>query len=149
MTSLAYKLIPKKETAEFFVLDFLPELKAATSSIVLSFSAKKDIASKFTGMLMKIMYAFVWQEHMIPLPNLYKHSLSLKLGAWFLPHWNSLSSKLSGFPQTDPAVNAAKAVYPGDGYCQGYSPHAIWHEESASGLLEIVFLADAVNEILG
>ena len=60
MTGLAFKLIPKKETAEFFVFDFLPELKTATSSVALSFAAKKDIAFKFTGMLMKIMYAFVW-----------------------------------------------------------------------------------------
>jgi len=86
---------------------------------------------------------------MIPLPKLYSHQLAIKLGGWFLPHWNNLSSKISGFPQTDPAVNEAKNVYPGDSYCQGYSPHAIWHEESANGLLEIVFLADAVNEILG
>jgi len=60
MAALAFKLIPKKETAEFFVFDFLPDLHEATKDVSLDLSAKKDIAAKFTGMLMKIMYAFVW-----------------------------------------------------------------------------------------
>lgn len=85
---------------------------------------------------------------MIPIPKIYAMPFAVKLGAWLLPHWNHVSSALSGFPQTDADVNAAKNVYPGDSYCQGYSPHAIWHEESASGLLELVFLGDAVNSIL-
>ena len=27
------------------------------------------------------------------------------------------------------------------------SPHAIWHEQSANGLLDVVFAVDKVNEI--
>jgi hypothetical protein len=42
----------------------------------------------------------------------------------------------------------SKNVYPGDDQCRGYSPHSLWHEESANGLLEIVFLADFMNKIL-
>jgi hypothetical protein len=38
-------------------------------------------------------------------------------------------------------------VYPGDAQCRLSSPHAIWHEESAIGLLEIMFFADKLNEI--
>lgn len=60
ITFLAYKIIPDKETADFLVLDFLPDLKEATADIDLELKVKEDIALKFTGMLMKIMYAFVW-----------------------------------------------------------------------------------------
>jgi len=42
----------------------------------------------------------------------------------------------------------SKNVYPGDDKCRGTSPHALWHEESANGLLEIVFLADTVAGLL-
>jgi len=39
-------------------------------------------------------------------------------------------------------------VYPGDDKCRGYSPHALWHEESANGLLEIALLADYFNGVV-
>ncbi len=42
-------------------------------------------------------------------------------------------------------VNKSFNVYPGDNYCKTYSPHAIWHEESANGLLEILFLSDYMH----
>lgn len=65
-----------------------------------------------------------------------------------MPYWNEVSTKISGFAQTDEAVVNAKNVYPGDSQCRGSSPHALWHEESANGLLEIVFLADYMNLLL-
>ena len=39
-------------------------------------------------------------------------------------------------------------MYPGDADCRMQSPHSIWHEESANGLLECVFWVDKMNEIL-
>ena len=65
-----------------------------------------------------------------------------------MPYWNSASTKLSGFAQTDEDVVKAGNVYPGASLCRGTSPHALWHEESANGLLEIVFLADYINHLL-
>jgi len=38
-------------------------------------------------------------------------------------------------------------VYPGDMKCRLQSPHALWHEESANGLLEVIFLGDKMNQI--
>jgi hypothetical protein len=65
-------------------------------------------------MLMKIGYAFLWQEFFIPLPEIYG-PIPNQLGASFMPYWNGASAKISGFPQTDDAVNKAKkGVYPGD-----------------------------------
>lgn len=65
-----------------------------------------------------------------------------------MPHWNALSTRLSGFAQSDDDVVNARNVYPGAAHCRTHSPHALWHEESANGLLEIVFLADYVHGLL-
>jgi phosphoribosyl 1,2-cyclic phosphodiesterase len=63
--------------------------------------------------------------------------------------WNRWSSDLSGIPQTDEAVITSIDLYPGVQFCRNYSPHSLWHEESANGLLELVLMADSVNNILG
>jgi len=59
-----------------------------------------------------------------------------------------MASRVSGFPQTDWYVNNSLDLYPGEAQCKGYSPHALWHEESASGLLEIIYTADYAHRIL-
>jgi hypothetical protein len=51
----------------------------------------------FTGMIMKIIYSFLWQEGLVPLPFLY-HPLGNKLGAWMLPAFNWSSSFISQIP---------------------------------------------------
>lgn len=70
------------------------------------------------------------------------------LGAKLLPDLNELSKRISGVPQTDDNVEYSHNVYPGDSQCRGYSPHALWHEASANGLLEIVFIGDFMNKML-
>lgn len=98
-------------------------------------------------MIMKILYAFTWQEFFIPLPFLY-HDLPTHFGAKLMPTFNRISTKISDFSQTDESVVKAKNLYPGDDYCRNHSPHALWHEESANGLLEIVYLADFINLVI-
>ena len=78
----------------------------------------------------------------------YKHDLLISIGGALLPDVNAFANSFSKFPQTDSNVENSFEVYPGDVHCRHYSPHAIWHEESANGLLEIVFLTDAINGIL-
>lgn len=90
----------------------------------------------------------MWQEHFVPLTMVYKHDLLIAIGGGLLPDVNAFANKFSGFAQTDANVEESFEVYPGDDQCRNYSPHAIWHEESANGLLEIVFLADGINHIL-
>ena len=144
---LAYLLIPA-EDADFVVHQYLPELKDAVKDVTVSSEDRETLIYMFVGMLMKIGYAFLWQEFFIPLPELY-HAIPNRVGAAFMPYWNDMSAKISGIPQTDEAVNQAKrGVYPGDTQCRGTSPHALWHEESANGLLEIAFTADFAYQIL-
>jgi len=102
------------------------------------------LTMKFFGMIIKILYAFLWQEFFIPLTFLYNPTFNY-LGAVAMPYVNKYSTSLSHFSETDDNVVEAKKVYPGDNQCRGSSPHSLWHEESANGLLEIVFLADYVH----
>ena len=143
---LAGVLIPKEDAA--FVVDhYLPELHDAVKNITVSHANQKSLVFRFIGMLIKIGYAFMWQEFFIPLKFLY-NPIFLPIGAKLLPDLNELSSRISGVPQTDDNVQFSHDVYPGDSQCRGYSPHALWHEASANGLLEIVFIGDFMNKIL-
>ena len=63
-------------------------------------------------MIMKIAYAFLWQENFIKLTPLY-NPIANGFGAMLMPYLNELSAKISGVPQTDEAVNKAVNVYPG------------------------------------
>jgi hypothetical protein len=146
ITQLANLLIPKDDAA-FIINQYLPELKNAVKNVKVSTEDQTALVYMFGGMLMKIGYAFLWQEFFIPLPSLYG-PLPNQLGAWAMPYWNGASAKISGIPQTDAAVNNAVKVYPGDQKCRGTSPHALWHEESANGLLEIAFVSDFAHRIL-
>ena len=72
------------------------------------------------------------------------------MGALLLPAWNKLANHIAGptLPELDEYVNQSMQVYPGDSKCRGYSPHALWHEESASGLWEITMLCDYANGLI-
>lgn len=59
INELAYAIIPK-ENADFIVNDYLPELKKSVGHVSLSMDEKKSLFSKFFGMIMKILYAFLW-----------------------------------------------------------------------------------------
>jgi len=98
-------------------------------------------------MIMKIAYAFAFQEEMPPIPFLWK-PVPNEMGALLLPSWNKLADHISGVPQLDEHMKQSMDVYPGDFKCRGYSPHALWHEESANGLLEITLLADYINGLV-
>lgn len=90
ITKLAYLIIPK-EDADFIVKQYLPELKVAVKDIELTRAEKDDVTEKFFGMIMKILYAFLWQEFFIPIPELY-HLIPNEIGAAILPHWNAYST---------------------------------------------------------
>jgi len=84
---------------------------------------------------------------MPPIPFLWKR-VPNEIAALLLPSWNKLATEISGRPVLDDYVNQGMDVYPGDDKCRGYSPHALWHEESANGLLEVVLLADYFNGVV-
>jgi hypothetical protein len=59
ITKLAYLIIPT-EDADFIVKQYLPELKVAVKDIKLTRAEADTVVEKFVGMIMKIIYAFLW-----------------------------------------------------------------------------------------
>ena len=64
-------------------------------------------------MIMKIGYAFLWQEYEVQFPKLYDEA-SLAMGAQFMPYFNMVSNMFGSFAQTDEYINKGEDVYPGD-----------------------------------
>ena len=128
---------------------YLPELKDQVSDIHVPAHEGASILRKFVAMLMKLGWAFIWQEKFITIFTPLYSQTPLRIGAILTPFWNHLSDTLSGFIQTDDQIKNGIGLYPGDNHCRHSSPHALWHEESAYGLLDMMFLADYIHGILG
>jgi hypothetical protein len=143
ITALATALVP--EQAPWVINKYLPVIKEATRQIKITSEETKTILMQFFGMILKIVLAFVYQELLLPYFDVLYGPIPMQIAALGLPYYNEMASRISQFPQTDENVNNAKNVYPGDDQCRNFSPHALWHEESAAGFLEIIFLADTVN----
>lgn len=119
-------LIPEADH-NFITYKYLPRLGLAVKDINLDAAAKADIVHKGLGMLIKILYAFLWQEFFVPLPFLYT-SVPLHIGAWATVSINAFASNLSGFAQTDDDVVNGVNLYPGQAKCRVTSSHSLWHE---------------------
>ena len=111
ISALVKVLIPKAD-ANFIIFKYLPRLGLAVKNIELTTDEKTDLAKKFGGFLIKIAYAFVWQEYFIPLKFLY-HPIPLKIGAFLTPFINEAANALSGFVQTDQSADNGENLYPG------------------------------------
>jgi hypothetical protein len=132
--------------ADFILKDYLPELRNATSAIKLSSLEKMSLGLKGTGTVMKLVYAFCWQENTFTAPILKKPGVGV-LGAELMPSINTAANMLTGFLHTDKNAQSCTNVYPGDAECRVGTPHAKWHEMSANGLTDLAFLADAIHQI--
>ena len=69
----------------------------------------------------------------------------MMIGSEILPYYNMFADLIAGQSQTDNAIWTGQGVYPGENHCRLYSPHALWHEESANLTMEFAFLADDIN----
>ena len=145
MTELATHLV-KKEEADFLINHYLPELHDGIKDLQVPLAHRLTILRQTIGTLAKVFYAFLYQEHYLSI-SIMQTSLAIEIGGKLMPWANGLSAKISGFPQTDESVNTSTNVYPGEAFCKETQGHSIWHEESANGLLELVFLSDYIGRV--
>jgi hypothetical protein len=54
-----------EELRQFCLVDYLAEVRAATSHIQLSLAEKGKIEGNTIGTVLKLLYAFVWQEEVL------------------------------------------------------------------------------------
>jgi hypothetical protein len=114
---LAGILLPA-EDAEFLMNVYMPELRSHTMHLATTKDEKISLFNKLCGTLVKLGVSFMYQEHYVKLPEQFYEPVPMQIAAALLPYVNSMASQISGFPQTDEAVNEAKGVYPGDETCR-------------------------------
>ena len=136
------KLFPlEEEVKQFIINSYIPELRTATAEVKISFFSKFDLFFKVVGTIGKLMYAFMWQEWVFPYA-IFKVPIVNVIGADIMPDFNRVMNKLTGFTQPDASLEYGDNIYPGDSWCRKEQPHSKWHEESASGLLDLMYLSD-------
>jgi len=112
----------------------------------LTLPEKEALLPIFLGTVMKLLWAFVWQEQAFVYSFEFNAAWNV-LGNQVTPALFSLANKLTKFPHDDLDFQKAKAIYPGQASCniKASAPHAKWHEISATGLMDLAFMSDAVR----
>lgn len=97
------------------------------------------------GFGIKILYAFLFQERDLLPPSIHKifmNPMLIHIGAELIPGLYVVADWLTGFEQTDSNVNNSVHVYPGQHVCKNEQGHSLWHEVSANGLMDLVYICD-------
>jgi hypothetical protein len=112
----------------------------------LSQGDKRELLKRGLGVLLKIGYAMAWQEELFVGPWL-PSSGANKIGAWLMPFVNALADKMTTYRHSL-TVKTGLHVYPDCERCRSQEPHSKWHEESAVGLTDLVYLTDDIDALL-
>ena len=86
-------------------------------------------------------YAFLFQEGMFKWEILYDPFV-LFMAGFGIPLDYGVANSMMGFWQSDVKTNVSWDVYPGGWQCKHQQGHSIWHEVTAKGLLDMIFLAN-------
>ncbi len=98
--------------------------------------------------VIKLMYAFVWQEQRLNVPFITDPEANVR-GAELIPIVNGFANSLNDYTYYEQRFQDGYDIYPGDYACNrgALTPHSKWHLESALGLMDLVYLADHVYGI--
>ena len=140
-------LMLNSDQKEFLIDVYLPELFSATKNVSTPLTQKFGLLSKGIGVIVKIVYAFCYQEQELPswITGFFDQKFMIAWGAKHISKINSIADWFTGFEQTDYNVNESVNVYPGQSFCKTTQAHSIWHEQSANGLLDLIYLCDYTN----
>jgi len=122
---LANALLPPK-LKKFVDEEYIPIAKPLLQSVELPFLQRIRLIRMFFGSLLKILYAFVWQEQTLEV------DVSSWLGFLLAPVVNLASTILNGFDhgRFDWNIAFGRNLYPGFDTCNHISKHAFWHQQS-------------------
>ncbi|KAF2365485.1 hypothetical protein FHG87_003769, partial [Trinorchestia longiramus] len=135
------------EFLTFIQNDYLPELRNLTSTLKLSIVEETKFLENLIGTLVKLVYAFVWQEQVLTDNPVLLEPDANALGWEYLPIVNAWANSLNKFEYFEPDFQNGTNIYPGDVWCNPAWPHAKWHLESALGLLDLFYLGDEMNRL--
>lgn len=146
ITTLCNKMVPGAP-ADFMSKTYLPALGEHVKDFSLSMEESIGVFAKLVAVLLKIGWAFIWQEefvHILP-ANILFAPMTMHIAVAITPYVYRVADALSGFYEQDHELNTVGKVFPGDKFCRIDSPHALWHEISANGLMNFAYLANHVN----
>lgn len=134
------------EVAKFITETYVENIRGATTDFQLTIQEKEALVPVFLGTVMKLLWAFVWQEQTF----VYKFEFNAEwnlAGNLVTPSVFKLANKLTKFPHDDLDYQEGSDIYPGSSYCnvKASAPHAKWHMISATGLMDLAFMSDAVR----
>lgn len=137
------------DVKDFLINQFVPTVRGAMKDVKLSLAEKAQMLPKFAGTVLKLLWAFTWQEGVFPYKQVYNPTWNL-FGAVLIPAVNSLANRMTGFSHPDDSIQKGESIYPGQDVCnvKHTSPHAKWHEISANGLMDLGYLADYVKIVI-
>jgi len=138
-----------EEQREFILYHYLPELREAAGEIILSEETKLELQGNIESTLIKLIYAFLWQEYVITESPIFLNPIANVIGNTLIKYVNDYANSLSTFPVYDEALKTGEGVYPGSDRCNPVQPHSKWHVESANGLMDLMYLADYIYQITG
>jgi len=131
-----------------FMFDqYLPEIRLATADINLGLLEKGQFQLNTVGTLVKLIYAFLWQEYALTDADIFLDPEVNQLGYTFMVSVNKFADFLTDFPMLDADLQKGSGIYPGEEWCNPQEPHAKWHVESANGLMDLMMLADNVFKL--
>lgn len=120
---------------------YIPEILAASSKVQISNLNKSRLGAKFVGVSAKLLYAFLWQENTLPfVPS----TSVLTVGHLASPLFNFLATIATGYHDS----RSPNIRYPGFRECNRWSPHSLWHQQAAEGLVELVMLCDEIVSVI-
>ena len=131
------------EDKEFFLSSYLPAVDDATEHVSLTLLEKTELMENTVATVIKLFYAFFWQEGVFDLGGANLTPEANAFGAALLPHVNEFANNLTTWSLWVPDVQAGSG-YPGSGWCNDLIPHAKWHVETAASLADVARLADMV-----
>ena len=134
--------VPEEEK-EFFLLTYLPELEAITDLHPLTTLEKAELLENTAGTVMKLLFAFLWQEDTIDLNGLNETPQANEAGAAFLPVFNKFANNLTLWDLNVQDVQLGGG-YPGSVGCNNLIPHAKWHLQTAASLSDMARLVDFI-----
>merc|ERR1719348_1692696 len=136
------------EEARAFIFDvYLPEIRVGTADVSLGFLEHAQFQLNTVGTLIKLIYAFLWQEYALTDSEIFLDPEVNQIGASFMVTINSLADYLTDFPTLDNSLQRGYGIYPGEEWCNPQEPHSKWHVESANGLMDLMMLADNVYRL--
>jgi len=131
------------EDREFTTVHFFPAIREASSQHYLGLRDRLVLLQDTLATVVKLFYAFVWQEKVIDFNGSNLTPEANQLGAQFLPIINQYANNQTSWSLHVEDVQNGES-YPGWQTCNPTIPHAKWHAQIAASLTDVSLLMDSV-----